>query len=145
MARGPDGSWNPPRHLVDSLAQPRWSPDGRFLAGVAGARRGLGLLDTDDAELRVLYEPRPGSADPRVWRPQWSRDGRLLYFRSYNEAGTPQLWSIAASGGRPRLRVRYEGSLYPSIRSDFAVGDARLYFTIQERESDIWLRELLPD
>jgi hypothetical protein len=40
--------------------------------------------------------------------------------------------------------VRFDDSARPSPRAEFATDGRRLYFTVAERESDIWRMELSP-
>ena len=40
------------------------------------------------------------------------------------------------------VEVRFDDPLRPSIRSDFAAGNGRFFFTIDERRSDIWVAEI---
>lgn len=79
---------------------PRWSPDGRrlaffattgtagkYLAYVIGAEGGSPWrLSRDDRELEAL--------------PNWSHDGRWIYFAS-GRSGSLQLWKTPAAGGQP--------------------------------------------
>jgi Tol biopolymer transport system component/tRNA A-37 threonylcarbamoyl transferase component Bud32 len=141
IERGRDGSWISPIQVADSLQRLEWSPDGESLAGM-NPRNGLGILEISSGETRAVYEPRPGTDDPAVWLPHWSRDGRLLYFRSYDPEGAAQIWAIPASGGTPQLLVQFEDLLRPSTRPDFTVDDSLFYFTIQDRQSDIWVMEV---
>lgn len=46
-------------------------------------------------------------------------------------------------GGIPRLLVRFDDPTRPSSRAEFATDGKRFYFTVQERESDIWRMELV--
>jgi dipeptidyl aminopeptidase/acylaminoacyl peptidase len=141
IERGPDGVWGPPEHVADSLRRIEWSPDGRYLAG-ENPRRGIGVLEINTGETRTVYESRPGTDDPEAWLPHWSRDGRVLFFRSYDAVGNAQLWSVPASGGTPKLLVHFLDPLRPSTRPDFSVDDSLFYFTIQDRQSDIWVMEV---
>jgi len=143
LERRPSGVWTDPVHVADSLERPKWSPDGRFLAGAKLPERGLGILDPENGTIRLAYEPRPETDDPGVYQPTWSRDGRTLYFRSYGPDAVPEIWSILPSGGEPRLLVRFDDPSRPSVRPDFAVSDTHFYFTIQDRQSDIWVMEVL--
>ena len=63
----------------DGESQPRWSPDGKWLAFV-GKRDGaetaqIHLLPMDGGEARALTAHATGASDP-----QWSPDGKALYF-----------------------------------------------------------------
>jgi hypothetical protein len=46
------------------------------------------------------------------------------------------------AGGRPQLLVRFTDLSRPSIRPDFAAGAGRLFFTLEDRQADIWVAEI---
>ena len=72
----------------------------------------------------------------------WSKDSKTIYFKAYDAAGRSSIWSIPLTGGRPRLLMRFDDLRRPSSRREFATDGKRLYFTIAQQESDIWLMEL---
>ena len=85
---------------------PAWSPDGRSLALTLSKRDGnldVYILDLDSQVLTRLTE-RP-SIDTEA---AWSADGKRIFFTS-DRAGAPQVYSIAARGGRAE-RVSFEGT-----------------------------------
>ena len=89
------------------------------------------LIDTDDPVVPLI----PLLA-------QWAPDGRTIYYKALDEDGVTSFWSISAEGGKPKLLVRLDDSERPSPRAEFATDGRRLYFTIAERESDVWQMEL---
>ncbi|HEX4182462.1 MAG TPA: S9 family peptidase, partial [Caulobacteraceae bacterium] len=92
--------------MLERVSDPRVSPDGRYVA--------YNLRSTDwDANrgvnaLWVLDRGAPGAA-PRLIRdqeksatsPQWSADGRWLYFIS-SRSGSAQVWRAPAGGSEAR-------------------------------------------
>lgn len=90
--------------------------------------------------MRTVYES--DSADPVPESPLWSPDGVTLYFKSHDAQGRASFWSVPATGGRPRLLVRFTDPARPSNRFDFASDGKRFYFTIDDRQSDIWVAEV---
>jgi hypothetical protein len=50
---------------------------------------------------------------------------------------------VNAAGGRPRLLVRFNDLSRPSSRRDFAVDENRLFFAIEDRQSDVFVAELI--
>ncbi len=64
---------------------PRWSPDGRFIAGLSGSGSKLVLYDMRTRTQTELFNNGSGT-------PSWSRDGEFLFFSS--------------AGGWRRVRVR---------------------------------------
>ena len=74
--------------------------------------------------------------------PTWSPDGESVFFRLCDEKSHGNLWSVPASGGTPRLLVRFDVS--GSIpHGEFATDGKRFFFTLPEHESDVWVMELV--
>ena len=74
---------------------------------------------------------------------KWSRDGRTIHFKASDRAGRGSIWALPATGGRPRLLVRFDDPERPSYRSPgWATDGRRFYFTINDRQSDIYVAEL---
>ena len=48
----------------------------------------------------------------------------------------------AREGGAPRFVVRFEDPARPSYRNAWALGRTRIYFPIEDRQSDIWVIEV---
>lgn len=98
------------RRLVSARAgingAPAWSPDGRKLALTLGGSNGnpdIYVLDLTSQNLTRVTD------DPAIdTEPEWAPDGRSLYFTS-DRAGSPQIYQISASGGRPK-RITFEGN-----------------------------------
>jgi len=44
----------------------------------------------------------------------------------------------AGGGGESRQLVRFDEGSQPSPRAEFAVDGRQFYFTLSERESDVW-------
>jgi hypothetical protein len=72
----------------------------------------------------------------------WSSDGRTIYYKALDAVGRASIWSIPSEGGEPTLLVRFDDPTQPSPRAEFATDGKRFYFTIPERESDIWQMEV---
>jgi eukaryotic-like serine/threonine-protein kinase len=96
-ANGPVGE---PRRLTDqtgSVAQPAFSPDGRWIAyhrAVSG-QRDIWIVPANGAQ------PTQFTSDPSTdVEPDWSPDGRQLLFVS-NRDGSPQIWTAPVSDGKP--------------------------------------------
>jgi serine/threonine-protein kinase len=142
--RGADGRWARAQ-LADSALSPEWSPDGASVAFVAA-------VSTEEThEIRII--PAAGGPErpvfamnvdaPVAQAVRWSPDGRQLYFKSHDAAGRTSLWGVSSTGGTPRLLVRFPNLERQSSRFDFAVDATRFYFTIEDRQSDIAVAELL--
>ena len=142
VRRRPDGAWGTPTLLAKEMDFPSWSPDGRLVLGTTTSTKGAAVIPADGGSPRLVYQPRSGSSDPPVERAEWSRDGRTIYFKSLDPEGRASFWALPPSGGRPRLLVRFDDPTRPSSRPDFATDGRRFYFTIEDRQSDIWVAEI---
>ena len=102
---------------------------------------GLDVLSLETRVSRVVY--RPLGDDPPLDRAvDWAPDERTFYFKSHDAEGRASLWSVTA-GGRPRLLVRFPDLNRPSNRPDFAADGKRFYFTLEDRESDVFVAEVM--
>ncbi|MGH7606304.1 MAG: hypothetical protein ACREME_03110, partial [Gemmatimonadales bacterium] len=149
--RGPGGGrWSQPVALTDSAYDADWSPDGRFISYVYAATdtrvRDLMVIPAaGGTPRRVVASDRPGA--PLVDRARWSPDGRTLYFKSHDARGRASFWSVSATAGRgarPRLLVRFADPAWQSARKDFATDGRRLYFAVEDRQSDVFVADLIP-
>ena len=158
----PAGEWGVARQLTfDGGAGGRWSPNGReivyarpdgiwAIAPAGGAARQILRVDsTTQVSVEVL---------------QWSPDGRAIFYKSFDVDGKSSISSVpatgclpsapasartrpegarrAAVGCTPRLLVRFDDPARQSPRPEFATDGRRLYFTLSERDSDVWVMEL---
>lgn len=86
---------------------PVFSPDGRTLALVLSLNDGNLDVYTLDLTTQVL---RRITENPAIdTEPEWSRDGRFLYFTS-DRAGSPQIYRVEAVPGSQARRVTFEGT-----------------------------------
>ena len=74
------------------LFEPRWSPDGRYLAAADFDKQQLKVFDLKTGKWLELTQP--GIADC----PEWSGDSEFIYFRRVS--GDTGLFRIRISGGR---------------------------------------------
>jgi Tol biopolymer transport system component len=141
LTRSGDSTWGPARQITKRGGfGGRWSPDGSHLAYVAPPRevRLMGSGNDGEATSRVLY----GAGASVLDRPvaiRWGPDGRTIYMKTFDSAGQAALWALGLAGGAPRLLVRFDEPLRPARRPEFAVDAKRLYFTLAQSESDVWV------
>ncbi|MBK9167075.1 MAG: serine/threonine-protein kinase [Bryobacterales bacterium] len=141
-------------HPVLSVAQVRLSPDGQWLAFV-------GREDSGDTKL-FLAPFRAGGVPPAAWTPitagghfdsapQWSRDGRFLYYISSREGhrtilAQPLAGNPPRPDGEPRIVHRFsQAARSPSLVAlnglDMFVAADALYLTVGEVRGALWLGE----
>lgn len=126
-----------------------WSRDGSLIVLTAG-RRIRSSLPSERIELlapgagasRILYTAVDTLRDPVVGRVDFSRDEAGVYFKSHDVMGRASFWYEPLGGGRPTLLVRFDDFARQSFRSNFAVGAGRFFFTINDRQSDVWVADV---
>jgi eukaryotic-like serine/threonine-protein kinase len=139
------GKWSAPRLLyfkgkpfTPATAYCTWSPDGKWLASVID--RELVLVAADSGAGRTLYTAPSG--DPVPETAIFSKDGRSIYFKSHDAEGHAMFSVVPASGGTPRVIVRFPDLSRPSSRQGFSMSATRFYFPVEDRQSNIWLADL---
>jgi Tol biopolymer transport system component len=141
VARDAGGRWGAPRQLTTEGGQDaRWSPDGRAIVYLR--EPSLWVIAPDGGPPRRLTGTEDPAVAPVPLLAQWAPDGRTIYYKALDGEGRASFWAIPAEGGMPRLLARFDDPARPSSRAEFATDGARLYFTISERESDIWQMEV---
>ena len=140
MRRDAKRRWGMPRTIARDGWRPEWSPDGRAVAFVSPTNGRIGVAPADSGAQRDLYVPGPG--DPLAELAVFAPDGRRLYFKSHDARGRASFWSIPLAGARPQLLVRFDDPARASNRFEFATDGKRFYFTVEDRQSDIWIAEV---
>lgn len=118
-----------------------WSPDGRHLGVTTDS--GLVLLSPDGSDMRVLI-PRNQTGRREGFFLAWGRDPSIVFYRTEDAQGIVSFWSVALSGGSPRLLLRLDDALHTSRRPEFATDGQRLFFTLASDDATIWRLALSP-
>jgi serine/threonine protein kinase len=141
------GAWHEAVVLNDSgccLIASDWGPDGSGFVSVRGDPRDRSApafaLVSPDLQVRRRAWPAAGPLrfDSRI---RYSRDGRTVYGISEHPDGRVGVWAIPVAGGTPRLIVALGDSTIKS-QGFVSVGRDRLYLTVTETQSDIWVADL---
>jgi hypothetical protein len=138
--RDKTGRWGTPVALRVGAWKVSWSPDGRFLAYSRGDAVEVVFPETGASQ--VVYAPASQSPQPKAEDVLVGGDGRTLYFKSHDDEGRASIWSVPLAGGPPRLLVKFDDPSRRSSRTDFAVGQGRFFFTIDDRRSNIWVADV---
>ena len=154
--QGPDGGvyivtrlapnkWSAPTRLrfhdaplKASTAFADWSPDGKWIVSVTA--RSIIAISADSMTSRTIYTASESEPVPETI--VWSRDGRLIYFKSHDADGHAMISAVPSSGGLPRPVVRFPDLSRPSSRQGFAMSATRFYFPIEDRQSNVWIADL---
>lgn len=139
------GPWNPPRQLMgDGCAYQLWAHDGAGLLCGHPGQTTLTLVAPTGAllwqrDLAAFGVSKPG---PAVLSP----DGNTLYLRATRE-GRTGIWTLPWAGGTPRLAIALDDPVFVvrSYPGTINVTRDRLYLTIGEYDSDIWVMDLVQE
>lgn len=93
------------------MSEPRWSPDGKWLAAIRPDDGRLELFDFASSTWRALTK------FPSAY-PNWSRDGRSVYFAA-REDGRRNVWRVRVADGR----AEEAASLATAEPGPFFLGD----------------------
>jgi len=130
-------TWGLPRQFTtDGGVLAKWSPDGQYIAYLSGGIR----IARPSGGATQLIVARQQSFAPEYLA--WSSDGQTLLFKARDENNRAGFWSVPVHGGPLRHLVRFDDAAHPSPRIEFAADDKDLFFTMSERDSDIWLLDL---
>ena len=142
VRRGSDGKWSAPEVLAAGAYRPQWSPDGRTISYISAPHDGdpgvVMLLTLGHGPARPLF-----TGPPLVGHAVWGPDGRTLFLKVHDEHGATSLWSVSAQGGTPHELVRFVDQEWQSVRNDFATDGKRLFFDVEDRQSDIFVAQLI--
>jgi serine/threonine-protein kinase len=138
VRRNPDRTWGTPVKRDNVGSTPIWSPDGRWIAYSTYILGGsLAIVSPDSGAPRIVLDS--AATGVAADQPVWSRDSRALYFKSHDARGNAEFWSVPVTGGRPTLLTRFADPFRPSHRIGWWVGAGRMYFTIEEQQSEVWV------
>jgi Tol biopolymer transport system component len=115
---------------MGGVGTPHWSPDGRTIVFDVDSREQRGIFAVDVAG----GFPRPLVQDSSSnLVPNWSRDGRWVYFAS-NRTGIWQVWKVPSTGG-PAIQVTTHGGFVAYESSD---GDVLYYSKFNMPNPEVW-------
>jgi Tol biopolymer transport system component/tRNA A-37 threonylcarbamoyl transferase component Bud32 len=143
--RGADGRWSTPRTIPiviggDTIASglSDWSPDGRAIACGCG-EGGIVIAPVNGGLARRLAS----SFSTAGWAfPQWSADGRTVYYVSEDSGRVVAVVGVPVNGGPDRAVVRFDDPTRQWHRYGFRVRAGRIFFTLGSRESDVWVADV---
>jgi Tol biopolymer transport system component len=139
--RASDRTWGTPVRRLPTGFWPNWSPDGKQISYATREFGGnLTVMPADSGPSRTLTDV--SRKEPSANGSVWSRDGKTIYFKSHDAKGTASIWSIPSAGGTPRLLVRFDDPLRPSDRYNWTMGNNRIYFPIDDHQSDVWVMDV---
>jgi Tol biopolymer transport system component len=134
------GKWSAPRYLADCIV-PDWTPDGTLITCVGSITDGaVYVVPASGGNAKALYAP--GAREPKAEVSRWSPDGKSILFKTHDPSGRASIWTMPASGGKPQLLVRFDDLNHLSSRQDFASDGKRIYFPMEDRQSNVSVAEV---
>jgi tricorn protease-like protein len=117
-----------------------WRSDGQSILTVCAGK--IQIRSLDGTVLGTVYQPSNTAGSPVPVVIRTSPDGSTVYFKSYDEEGRAAIWSVSVNGGPTRLLARFDDPMRPSNRRNFTTDGRRLYFTMDDRQADVWVVEV---
>jgi Tol biopolymer transport system component/DNA-binding SARP family transcriptional activator len=134
--------WSEPAQLTNfGCSFAAWAPDGSgILCRSEPDETALVLVSLSGT---VRWRRELSATGSKVGMPVYSPDGSTLYMEKPDGTGNG-IWSRPVAGGAPRLVVTYDD---PSLKAltwpgAMNVSRDRLYVTVTQSESDIWVMDL---
>jgi Tol biopolymer transport system component/tRNA A-37 threonylcarbamoyl transferase component Bud32 len=145
VVRRRNGVWGTTVKRTSVGGYAAWSPDGRSIAYTTSTFAGgsLQIIDPDSGAPRAVFDPAKNHG-MLAGQPWWSSDARALYFKTHDADGNAEFWSVPVTGGAPTLLTRFTDPMLGSYRPEWTVRGGRMYFTIDDRQSDVWVMQATP-
>jgi TolB protein len=142
-----DTDWGEPEQLTfDGARYPRWSPEGSLIAYTHfGEDQSLRVIPPEGGDPQVLVSSHDPTIIPFPRFSEWSADGRTIYYKGYHSVGHSSFWSVPATGGKPKLLVRFDDPNRKSLRIEFTTDGSLLFFTLTDNKSDVWVMDLITE
>ena len=135
-----ESGWSAPQPWADG---PLLRPDGR--ARIAWSPDSIVERSVDDGSTTLLWARQSASdPTPRRLRVHRTPDGTRIYFQGIVGTTSPRfgIWEVSMGGGTAREVVRFDDPDRLPLWGGFATNGTHLYFTLDERQSDLWIADL---
>jgi serine/threonine-protein kinase len=133
--------WGAPR-LLAMATSGVWLPDGDSVLAIvpSGDKVSLGVIPHSGGRARLVT---PHLAAAPLFTFDLSEDGRFIYYIGQDPVDQIiSVWRMPAVGGASRVIMRFDDPGRPWHRFGFQVRKERLYFTLGDQQSDIWMTEI---
>jgi TolB protein len=143
VRRRDDGSWEVPVPRSPFGQWPTWSPDGGLIAFTSELGGGsLFVVPADSGPARTVLDAS-GPGTPSAGQPFFSADGASILFLSYDASGMASLWTVPTAGGPPERLLEFDDPARPVYRPYWALGPDRLFFIVQEQQTETWVVDVV--
>lgn len=141
-------SWSQPKFLLRAFSS-SFSPDGQKLLILSApdtlcsdCHAGLYLTDAEGGNRRPINAPKMLGIGRTSAGIGWTRDSQHAFIAVLEKDGTSSIWQAAINGDAERRFVHFTDPTRQFYRSNFDLDSANFYFTLGDRQSDIWTMEL---
>jgi len=138
------GAWHDAEQLTNvGCGAPIWAPDGSGVLCDAGKDL---LFFSPKGRLLWRRNLVPSAGLLGYGAPAYSRDGRTICLWAAHRDGRWGYWTIPVAGGTPRMVISWDDpqvyvpGVNEPLRPD--LGRDRLFLTVAQYDSDIWLARL---
>jgi Tol biopolymer transport system component len=143
-------TWGKPEVAADGGVTPSmYSPDGKWRvkietqgAACATCPAGAYLSAADGSNPRLIPLRNKRLLTSIAGAGPWSNDSKHFYSAVRESDGTSAIWQIPVNGDAERRVLHFTDPMRQLYRSTFDVFGKNFYFTIGDRESDVWTMEL---
>ncbi|HEX6573527.1 MAG TPA: protein kinase [Gemmatimonadaceae bacterium] len=144
------GVWGKPALLTHNGTAPAmYSPDGKWLihieeAGIVceNCPAGAYIGASDGSGSKFIPLQNPAILTSSAGAGPWSRDSKHFYSAVREADGTSSIWQIPINGDPERRIIHFTDPTRQLYRSTFDVFGRNFYFTVGDRQSDVWTMEL---
>ncbi len=144
------GRWSKPDLIADRGVAPRmYSPDGKWLVKIEKqgsacpvCPAGPYLSAADGSNSTPIQLRNRHLLTSIAGAGPWSSDSRHFYSAIRESDGTSSIWQIPVNGDPERRILHFTDPMRQLYRSTFDVFGNNFYFTIGDRQSDVWTMDL---
>ena len=142
VTRGQDGRWSEEHTVFRGTVYPPLASPDRRLVGFTFNGAVMVVRAADDSA-QVIVPHRDGPDAPQPAYVTWSADGRTLYYIAVDPADKASIWAVAPTPGSvPRMLVSFDEPGREWHRFGFVAHEGRFWFTMGDRQSDVWAAEV---
>jgi Tol biopolymer transport system component len=143
-------AWGPPQVAASGgIAPAMYSPDGKWRVKIekenavcSSCPAGPYVSAADGSNPRPISLRNSQLLSSIAGAGPWSSDSRHFYSALREQDGTSSIWQIPVNGDEERRLIHFVDPTRQLYRSTFHVFQNAFYFTIGDRQSDVWTMEL---
>ncbi|HEX2724051.1 MAG TPA: hypothetical protein VHM24_14130, partial [Gemmatimonadaceae bacterium] len=142
------GVWGKPKFLFKASGG-NYSPDGAQLIRVVDGGvlckdcpPGPYVSRSDGSNARPIPVPRIQEVFEKGGAVAWSRDSRHAYAHIREKDGSASIWQLPINDDDEKRVLHFSDPARQPYRTTFDVYGGNIYFTIGDRQSDVWVMDL---